>query len=169
MKPAGSDDKAVIRVNLTELAAQIELGRVAGAAALLALGRNAMSFAPLTESSATQQREMAMGTWGPAAWDNDSAADWFADMFEETGLAEFVQRTLEQDPEDSPDEIRAAAHVLVALGRTYIWPVDQLDDHLKLAIARLETIKAMYSEESPDFEHTIDDELASLRAALGAN
>lgn len=108
-----------------------------------------------------------MGTWGPGAWDNDSAADWFAEMFEETKLAEYVQRALEQDPEDAPEEIRAAAHVLIALGRTYVWPVDQLDEHLELAIARLEAIKAMYSQESPDFEHTIDDELASLRAALG--
>lgn len=108
-----------------------------------------------------------MGTWGPAAWDNDSAADWFAEMFDETGLAAFVQRALEQDPEDSPEEIRAAAYVLVALGRNYIWPVDELDDQLRLAIAKLEAIKALYEEESPEFEHTIDEELARLRAALG--
>ena len=43
-----------------------------------------------------------MGTWGPASWDNDSAADWFARMFEETKLAEYVERTLNLDLRMNP-------------------------------------------------------------------
>ena len=107
-----------------------------------------------------------MGTWGPAAWDNDSAADWFSDMFETTGLAAHVEDALRLDPRESPDEIRAAAHVLIALGRTYVWPIDDLDRHIALAIEKLEAVKAMFAEDEPDFETTIDDDLAVLKSRL---
>lgn len=107
-----------------------------------------------------------MGTWGPAAWDNDSAADWFAEMFEKTKLSEYVEEALNQEPGESPEEIRAAAYVLVALGRNYIWPVDDLDKHLALAIEKLEAIKALYAEDFPDFETTIDEELEKLKSEL---
>lgn len=105
-----------------------------------------------------------MGTWGPAAWDNDSAADWFGDMFDATKLAAHVEETLLLDPEEDADEIRAAAYMLVALGRNYIWPIDDLDRHLALAIEKLEAIKLLYAEE--DFETTINDEIAQLKARL---
>ena len=107
-----------------------------------------------------------MGTWGPAAWDNDSAADWFADMFETTKLATHVEESLSLDPQESPDEIRAAAYVLVALGRTYVWPIDDLDRHIRMAIEKLEAIKLLYAEDDPDYETTIDDELAALKARI---
>jgi hypothetical protein len=107
-----------------------------------------------------------MGTWGPAAWDNDSAADWFADTFEKTKLREYVEETLNQDAEESPEEIRAAAYILVALGRNYIWPIDSLDKHLTFAIEKLESIKVIYAEEFPDFETTIDEEIEKLRSEL---
>lgn len=107
-----------------------------------------------------------MGTWGPAAWDNDSAADWFAEMFEKTKLDRYVEKTLKKDPEEEPDEIRAAAYILVALGRNYIWPVDDLDRHLALAITKLEAIKALYAADSPDYVHTIDEEIAKLKSEM---
>jgi hypothetical protein len=66
-----------------------------------------------------------MGAWATAPWDNDGAADWFGDMFDDTGLAKYVAATLERDPEEYHEEIRAAAYLLVALGRTYIWPVKE--------------------------------------------
>jgi hypothetical protein len=108
-----------------------------------------------------------MGAWATAAWDNDVAADWFGDMFDATGLAKHVEETLQQDVEDSHEEIRAAAYMLVALGRVYVWPIDDLDSHLALAIAKLEEIKALdIYQEAPDFVKSIDEELAVLRSRL---
>ena len=75
-----------------------------------------------------------MGAWGAAAWDNDGAADWFGDMFDATGLAKHVEKTLNLDADDNHAEIHVTTYVLVTLGRNYIWPVDDLDRHLALAI-----------------------------------
>ncbi|MCC2670860.1 MAG: hypothetical protein K0Q72_3331 [Armatimonadetes bacterium] len=108
-----------------------------------------------------------MGAWGTAAWDNDGAADWFGELFDKTKLAARVEKTLKKkDVEEWHEEIRAAAHVLVALGRNYIWPVDVLDDHLKLAIEKLEAIKHLEELEGGEFEATIDEEIAILRSRL---
>jgi hypothetical protein len=109
-----------------------------------------------------------MGAWGAAAWDNDGAADWYGDLFQVTKLAAQVEKTLKQkDVEEWHEEIRAAAYVLVALGRNYIWPVDVLDQHLRLAIQRLEEIKALeeFAGEG-DFTAAIDEEIAVLRSRL---
>ena len=69
---------------------------------------------------------------------NDAAADWFADLFEKTKLAHYVENTLKSDVENSHDEIRAAASVLLFLGRDYVWPVQDLDRDLALAADQLE-------------------------------
>jgi hypothetical protein len=62
-----------------------------------------------------------MGAWGTAAWDNDGAADWFADLFESSKLATRVEKTLKKkDIEEYHEEIRAAAHIVVALGQNFI-------------------------------------------------
>ena len=34
-----------------------------------------------------------MGTWDKLPWDNDAAADWFAELFEKTKLAKHVEDT----------------------------------------------------------------------------
>lgn len=108
-----------------------------------------------------------MGAWGTAAWDNDGAADWFGDLFDATGLAKHVEKTLKQDPADAHEEIRAAAHILVALGRVYVWPVEELNKHLALAIDRLEKIQVLevYQEDS-EFVAAIQGEIDALRARL---
>src|SRR6185295_9751279 len=106
-----------------------------------------------------------MGAWGVAPWDNDAAADWYGDMFDTTGLASHVERALDQDPEESHEEIRAAAYLLVALGRVYVWPVAALDRHLALAIAKLEAIKLLeIYQEVPDFIAAVNEEIAVLRS-----
>jgi hypothetical protein len=106
-----------------------------------------------------------MGAWGTAAWDNDGAADWFGDTFDELGLADRVEQTLQLDVEEYHEEVRAAAYLLVALGRVYIWPIDSLDPHLELAIAQLEKIKALaIYQEVPEFVTVIDAEIAVLRS-----
>jgi hypothetical protein len=109
-----------------------------------------------------------MGAWGTAAWDNDAAADWFGDMFDATKLAEYVEKTLkESDIEDCYEEVRAAAYLVVALGRVYMWPIDKLDEHLALAIEKLEAIKQLDEyEDEGDFTSEIDQEIAILRSRL---
>lgn len=105
-----------------------------------------------------------MGTWGNAAWDNDDAADWFGDLFAATKLAARVEKTLKKkDVEEYAGEIRAAAYMLVALGRVYIWPVEDLDRHLKLAIKKLEAIHALDDYQD---DPTIASEIAELRSRL---
>jgi hypothetical protein len=109
-----------------------------------------------------------MGTWGHQPWENDGAADWFGELFDKTKLAKQVERTLKQkDVEEWYEEIRAAAHVLVALGRNFVWPIDVLDDHLNLAIKKLEAIKQLEEFEGDDeFAAALDQEIAVLRSRL---
>jgi HEAT repeat protein len=107
-----------------------------------------------------------MGAWGSAAWDNDLAADWFAELFETTKLARRVEKTLNRrDLEEYAPEIRAAAYVLIALGRNYVWPVDELERHLQLAISKLEALRELADYEGmPE----LDEEIAVLRSRLDA-
>jgi len=69
--------------------------------------------------------------------------------------------------EDSHEEIRAAASVLLFLGRVYIWPVSELDRHLALAAARLEEVsRAGVIAESPELVHEIRAEIQELRSRI---
>jgi Domain of unknown function (DUF4259) len=105
-----------------------------------------------------------MGAWGKLPWDNDGAADWFGDLFEKTKLAKHVEDTLRLDVQDSHEEIRAAASVLLFLGRSYIWPVKDLDRQLTLAADRLEEIsRVTVIAESPEFVDKIHTEIQELR------
>ena len=108
-----------------------------------------------------------MGIWGAEPWENDVAADWFAHLFEDTGLAARVEETLRRDIWEW-QEIRAAAYVLVQLGRTYIWPVDELHDHLKLAISRLEEIltEAVANGADEEWARAVIGEIDVLRSRL---
>lgn len=104
-----------------------------------------------------------MGAWGYAPWDDDSAADWFGDTFDAVPLAAKVEETLSLDPEEYAAEIRAAASVLIMLGRTYVWPIDDIDRHLDTAISKMEQVRAVYADE-PEFAAAVDDELAVLKS-----
>jgi len=105
-----------------------------------------------------------MGAWGTRAWENDAAADWFDELFDKTDLARRVEEALSWDVEDQAPEIRAAAYVLVALGHHFIWPSDQLQHHLALAISRLEEIRQR--EELKDATDDIDEEITLLKSHL---
>jgi hypothetical protein len=108
-----------------------------------------------------------MGGWGELPWDNDGAADWFGDLFDKTKLAAEVERTLKLDVEDCYEEIRAAASVLVFLGRVYVWPVHDLDRHLTLAADRLEEIcRVDEIAESPELIEEIRAEIEELRSRI---
>lgn len=102
-----------------------------------------------------------MGTWADAPWDNDEAADWFGDLFEETKLAERVAATLVLDIDEHHREIRAAASLLIFLGRVYVWPVEVLDQHLELAASKLEEMAAL-----PDADDILPVEAVLREAAL---
>jgi hypothetical protein len=102
-----------------------------------------------------------------AAWENDGAADWFGETFDATGLTKHVDETLNRDPEDDHEEIRAAAYLLVTLGRVFIWPVDDLDRHLALAISKLEAIRELeIYQEAPELREAIGQEIEVLRSRL---
>ena len=107
-----------------------------------------------------------MGAWGTAAWENDSAADWFGELMETTGLPERVEETLKLDAEDAHEEIRAAAYILLALGRTFVWPVDKLDAHLKLATEKLREIAELEEYADSDIVPVIEKEIAELQTRM---
>ena len=108
-----------------------------------------------------------MGTWDTAPWGNDSAADWYADLFEKTGLAKEVEEALNLNVNDRHDEIRAAAALVVLLGRTYIWPVYDLDRHLALAADKLEEVSRVdVIAESPEIVQQIRAEIEELRSRI---
>ena len=106
-----------------------------------------------------------MGTWGSLPWDNDTAADWFGEMFEQTKLVERVERTLKLSAAKHYDQIRAAASLVLLLGHTYVWPSGCLRRHQRLAAKRLEELlkKKIFCG---DFETTrmVRSEMAYLRA-----
>lgn len=107
-----------------------------------------------------------MGTWERRPWDNDEAADWFGDTFDATKLAERVEATLNLDLESNHRQIRAAASVLIFLGRVYVWPIDDLHRQLELAASKLEAIAALPDANQITFVEEIRAEAALLRSRL---
>jgi hypothetical protein len=111
-----------------------------------------------------------MGTWDKLPWDNDAAADWFAQLFEKTKLAKYVEDTLKLEVEKAHDEIRAAASVLLFLGRDYVWPVHDLDRHLALAADRLEQVSRVAEiAASPELLAEIHAEVQELLGRMKTN
>lgn len=107
-----------------------------------------------------------MGCWGVKPYENDSAADWFGDLWDELPIPLKVEEALKLDLEDSHEEIRAAAHVIIQLGENYIWPVSSIDRHCKLAARRLEEIKAMEVYSGNDFQAQLQKEIDILRSRV---
>lgn len=107
-----------------------------------------------------------MGAWGKMPWENDGAADWFGSLFDKTKLAKHVENTLKLDAANSHEEIRAAAGVLLFLGRDYIWP-DDLDQQLMLAANKLDEIIFLdVVAESPESVEDIRSEIEELRSRI---
>lgn len=110
-----------------------------------------------------------MGTWGMEAWENDGAADWFAQMHDKTNLAAYIEKTLSLDVTNYYEDIRAAASVLVALGREFTWPVEHLDRHLRLAASKLEEMLANDScpiNESEEIVSSVKRELGIIKTRM---
>jgi hypothetical protein len=65
------------------------------------------------------------------------------------------------------DEIRAAATLLILLGRVYMWPVDRLEPQLRLAIQKLEAIiEVSEMGEESEFRDQIEKEIEALKRRL---
>lgn len=107
-----------------------------------------------------------MGSWGIKPYENDSAADWFGNLWDEFPVPSKVEETLKLDLDDSHEEIRAAVYMLLQLGDTYIWPVHSIDRHCDLAARRLEEMKAMeiYSDDACQAE--MQKEIEILRSRI---
>ena len=112
-----------------------------------------------------------MSAWGTKAYENDSAADWFGDLWDEFAVPAKVEATLNLDIEDCHEEIRAAAHLLVQLGDTYRCPVDHIDRHCSLAAKRLEEILSagIFEEDETEFINEIKAEIDILRSRVSKN
>lgn len=109
-----------------------------------------------------------MGAWGVKPWDNDTAADWFMDLFDKTKLAQYVEETLRSELTDSFNypEIRAAAYMVIVLGHWYIWP-NELKTHLALAVSRLqEIVDKGCLDEDPEAVTEVKKEIAILASRL---
>ncbi len=115
-------------------------------------------------------RWVTMGAWNTKPWDNDTAADWFGDLFEALPIAARVEQALNQEVEDAHEQVRAAASLWVLLGRVYVWPVDELDRHLTLAADKLELVRELevYAE-VPEIVQEIDCEIRLLRRRAAAS
>ena len=78
-----------------------------------------------------------MGSWGDAPWDNDTAADWFAEVVNETKFANRIAGGLNADVDECPEIVRAAARVVYLLGQLYVWPIGRWKEDVELAADRL--------------------------------
>jgi len=107
-----------------------------------------------------------MGCWGVKAYEDYSAADWFGDLWDQFPIPSKVEETLQLDLEDNHEEIRAAAHLLVQLGDTYIWPVHSIDRHCDLAARQLEELKGMEIYAGDDFRAQLQKEIDLLRSRI---
>lgn len=108
-----------------------------------------------------------MGSWGPEPWSNDTAADWYVSLFEQTGFAAKVEEALRLDVAEDVETVRAAAFVVVALARGTIWPGDRRA-LLELAAAKLQEMLDLEDElDLPDRHlELVRDELQALRDRL---
>ncbi len=85
-----------------------------------------------------------MGAWGDQPWDNDDAADFFGDLWEDTPI---VDRVIAGLTSGTSSVVVAASWLLLGIGRVYVWPVDRLDEALTAAIDALEVILTGEDEE----------------------
>lgn len=109
-----------------------------------------------------------MGAWGMDPWDNDTAADFFGDLWQDTPVIDRVLETLRGEGDESTV---AALWLCSELCRVYVWPIERLDETLDAAIAAAERILAGEDEEGlvemwddPDFTAQIEGFLETMRA-----
>lgn len=109
-----------------------------------------------------------MGAWDATPWGNDKAVEWFEGFFRETRAHEFVDETLSQPVNGSNHEqVRAAASLLLFLGRAYTWPIGAWSITLAKASERLrEMLLLPIVQTSPDLVSAIKAEIVILETRL---
>ena len=71
----------------------------------------------------------------------------------------FIEKTLKLDVVEYNEEIRAAAAVVAVLGHSCVWPVEERNEHLELAAAKLEEILANDSCPVNESEEIVEREM----------
>lgn len=102
-----------------------------------------------------------MGYWGKAPWDNDCAADWFADVFSKTRLHEEIAACLARRVDESNrDEMRAAIMMFISLGRNYVYDSKTYDEHLDLALLKARELLKHWIEGGWDNDQHIGENIS---------
>ena len=87
-----------------------------------------------------------MGMWDFQAWDNDTAADWFGTLMEQTQLRgkwfETMSAAAEEDELYDFEEARAGLWLFAQLGRVYVWPIEKYDEDIALTLTVADKILA---------------------------
>jgi hypothetical protein len=123
-------------------------------------------FAQHPEQAPGQGSELSAGEelQSCAPWDSDRAADWFAALMDSTQLPLQIMRTINQKVDvESAEQIRAAASLVMMLGRTYVWPIDDLDHDLATAARQLRKVAVITTNQ--DLREVIQAEVDFLESA----
>ncbi|MFK7769965.1 MAG: hypothetical protein AB8B55_22345 [Mariniblastus sp.] len=79
-------------------------------------------------------------------WDAPAAIDWLATFDPWLQTLRLVHGTLQMEVREKPNEIRAAAAMVILFCRENLWPtrVDNKEEILSLAARQLSTLKQLY-------------------------
>lgn len=114
-----------------------------------------------------------MGAWDVEPWDNDRAADWYAEFFSDLKVDE-IHKAFQHY--DDYELIRAACYVLQTLGRVYVWPANKHDDLDTLLEKGIELLTNMIHppnedwdflelwDENPDVIQSVERQIDELKA-----
>lgn len=103
-----------------------------------------------------------------APWNQPDSARWLAANESMQRFTRMIARTLENDPRQFPLQIRAAAAMVILLGRPGMWPATcgtEWEDVVGLARRNLSVVRELYSVESKREGHT-QEQLTSLHRLL---
>jgi len=79
-----------------------------------------------------------MGAWGTTPTENDAACNWLEQLFVDSQLESHVRNALHGSVHDSPDEMRAAAHLASVLIAADLWPSESKQEVKDLATLQLQ-------------------------------
>lgn len=84
-----------------------------------------------------------MGAWGYKYYENDSAADWFAEFWENPDCDGIITRVAEfnSDNEEDITFIRAVAHLFSFFDNFFIMPEPLADEHERLSRRIIEILE----------------------------
>jgi hypothetical protein len=114
-----------------------------------------------------------MGAWGTRPYDNDTAADWFGNVLQP--VSDSIEELLNRPVDESHyDEYRAAAWLLIKIGRNFVYDTFRRDDHLSRLHDRLQTIRADQGwmdgwRDSEDIKGEMDEIIIQMQRACKWN